>query len=138
MAVKYNPPPTWPPPPAGWTPPPGWQPDPAWGPPPEGWQLWTKVRANPAAWRWSFLSALAYYVLLIAALAIGLGGVDAEVAGELLVSFLLGGAVVGLIAWLMPGRWPRWLYPIVVFVAVFLFRLVSVLGQMSTTTQSPG
>jgi hypothetical protein len=41
MSPRYNPPPNWPPPPAGWTPPPGWQPDPAWGPPPEGWQLWT-------------------------------------------------------------------------------------------------
>ena len=40
MAARYNPPPNWPAPPAGWTPPPGWQPDPAWGPPAAGWQLW--------------------------------------------------------------------------------------------------
>ncbi len=40
MARRYNPPPNWPQPPAGWTPPPGWQPDPSWGPPPPGWQLW--------------------------------------------------------------------------------------------------
>lgn len=40
MAVRYNPPPNWPAPPAGWTPAPGWRPDPAWGPAPEGWQLW--------------------------------------------------------------------------------------------------
>ncbi len=40
MAARYNPPPNWPHPPAGWTPPPGWEPDTAWGPPPYGWQLW--------------------------------------------------------------------------------------------------
>lgn len=39
--MAFNPPPNWPPPPAGWSPPPGWRPDPAWGPPPDGWQLWT-------------------------------------------------------------------------------------------------
>lgn len=38
--MRYNPPPTWPQPPAGWSPPPGWAPDPAWGPPPPGWALW--------------------------------------------------------------------------------------------------
>ena len=38
--MRYNPPPTWPQPPAGWSPPPGWTPDPAWGPPPPGWPLW--------------------------------------------------------------------------------------------------
>lgn len=42
MAFRYNPPPNWPQPPAGWTPPPGWQPDPAWGPAPEGWQVWVE------------------------------------------------------------------------------------------------
>jgi WD40 repeat protein len=40
MAPRFNPPPGWPPPPAGWTPFPGWQPDPSWPPPPDGWQLW--------------------------------------------------------------------------------------------------
>jgi hypothetical protein len=40
MSKRFNPPPNWPAPPAGWTPPPGWLPDPAWGPPPGGWQLW--------------------------------------------------------------------------------------------------
>lgn len=39
-AMRFNPPPNWPPPPPGWTMPPGWRPDPAWGPPPAGWQLW--------------------------------------------------------------------------------------------------
>jgi hypothetical protein len=39
-AVRFNPPPNWPAPPAGWRPAPGWTPDPGWGPPPPGWQLW--------------------------------------------------------------------------------------------------
>lgn len=46
MNKRFNPPPNWPKPPAGWVPPPGWLPDPAWGPPPEGWQLWVD---EPAA-----------------------------------------------------------------------------------------
>lgn len=40
MAKRFNPPPNWPAPPAGWQPPADWQPDPAWGPAPQGWQLW--------------------------------------------------------------------------------------------------
>lgn len=39
-ALEFNPPPGWPPPPAGWTPPSGWAPDPSWPTAPEGWQLW--------------------------------------------------------------------------------------------------
>lgn len=38
--MRFNPPPNWPTPPAGWSPPSGWEPDPAWGPPPAGWRLW--------------------------------------------------------------------------------------------------
>jgi hypothetical protein len=38
--MKFNPPPNWPKPPAGWTPPPGWNPAPSWPPPPDGWRLW--------------------------------------------------------------------------------------------------
>ena len=45
--MRFNPPPQWPQPPAGWTPPPGWQPDPTWPPMPPGWQLW--VEDTPAA-----------------------------------------------------------------------------------------
>lgn len=45
MAARFNPPPNWPAPPAGWTPTPGWTPDPAWGPAPEGWQLWIEDSA---------------------------------------------------------------------------------------------
>jgi len=49
-----NPPPGWPPVPAGWTPPANWQPDPSWPAPPPGWQLWIEDRgpvatAAPAA-----------------------------------------------------------------------------------------
>lgn len=56
--MRFNPPPGWPQPPAGWVPPAGWNPDPSWPDPPEGWQLWlpdapeTEERAggeNPSA-----------------------------------------------------------------------------------------
>ena len=42
--TRFNPPPGWPPPPAGWVAPPGWQPDPSWPAPPAGWQLWVEDR----------------------------------------------------------------------------------------------
>jgi hypothetical protein len=32
--TRFNPPPGWPPAPAGWVAPPGWQPDPSWPEPP--------------------------------------------------------------------------------------------------------
>ncbi len=38
--MKYNPPPGWPQPPAGWTPPADWRADPSWPPMPDGWVLW--------------------------------------------------------------------------------------------------
>lgn len=39
--MRFNPPPNWPQPPAGWTSPPDWQPDVANLPPlPDGWVLW--------------------------------------------------------------------------------------------------
>lgn len=47
MTARFNPPPGWPPAPAGWTPPPGWSPDPSWPAPPAGWQLW--VEDGPGA-----------------------------------------------------------------------------------------
>ena len=43
-ATRFNPPPGWPPAPAGWVAPPGWQPDPSWPEPPAGWQLWVEDR----------------------------------------------------------------------------------------------
>jgi hypothetical protein len=42
--TRFNPPPGWPPAPAGWVAPPGWQPDPSWPEPPPGWQLWAEDR----------------------------------------------------------------------------------------------
>jgi hypothetical protein len=46
---RLNPPPGWPPVPAGWTPPANWQPDPSWPAPPPGWQLWIEDAAPAAA-----------------------------------------------------------------------------------------
>lgn len=40
MGLRFNPPPNWPPPPAGFEPGPVWRPDPSWPPAPPGWQLW--------------------------------------------------------------------------------------------------
>jgi hypothetical protein len=40
VEFRFNPPPGWPPSPAGFDPPPGWQPDPRWPAPPPGWQFW--------------------------------------------------------------------------------------------------
>lgn len=42
--MRYNPPPNWPIPPAGWRPESGWKPDPAWPEPPVGWPLWVEER----------------------------------------------------------------------------------------------
>lgn len=47
--MKFNSPPGWPQPPAGWTPPPGWNPDPSWPAPPPGWQLWIPDDGIPDA-----------------------------------------------------------------------------------------
>jgi hypothetical protein len=56
MGYRFNPPPGWPPMPAGWVPPPGWQADPSWPPPPDGWEFWVSddpdeptTAAGPAA-----------------------------------------------------------------------------------------
>ena len=42
--MRFNPPPGWPPAPAGWVAPPGWQPDPSWPEPPAGWPMWVADR----------------------------------------------------------------------------------------------
>jgi hypothetical protein len=39
-SYRFNTPPDWPQPPAGWAPSPGWRPDPSWPPAPPGWQFW--------------------------------------------------------------------------------------------------
>lgn len=51
MGLRYNPPPGWPPAPAGFSPQPGWRPDPSWPPPPPGWQLWVNDD-DPAPQGW--------------------------------------------------------------------------------------
>lgn len=38
--MKFNTPPGWPPPPAGWVPDATWSPDPSWPPAPPGWNFW--------------------------------------------------------------------------------------------------
>lgn len=45
--MRFNTPPGWPEPPAGWKPEPGWTPDPSWPDPPPGWQLWVEDEAQP-------------------------------------------------------------------------------------------
>jgi hypothetical protein len=78
MAMRYNPPPNWPLPPAGWTPPPGWQPDPAWGPAPDGWQVWIEDAAKrPWVLRHKIASAV-LSLLVIGAIGSALGGGDDE------------------------------------------------------------
>lgn len=48
--MRFNPPPGWPQPPAGWVPPPGWKPDPSWPEPPPGWEVWIDDNApTPSA-----------------------------------------------------------------------------------------
>ena len=127
---RYNPPPHWPPPPAGWSPPPNWQPDPAWGPPPEGWSLWVEERANPKAWLWAFVAAGSCYLALLVIMLILTGGrLSPVTAGEFLFPFLLGAIVVGAIGWSRPKRWRIGFYFLLV-VAVFVgVRFLSVLGQ---------
>jgi hypothetical protein len=49
VSFRLNPPPGWPPVPAGFAPLPGWQPDPSWPAPPPGWQLWLPEDETPAA-----------------------------------------------------------------------------------------
>jgi hypothetical protein len=64
LTYRLNPPPGWPPVPAGFVPPPGWQPDPSWPPAPPGWQLWVPDGTPPpdgppapAAWPAPFPAA---------------------------------------------------------------------------------
>lgn len=47
--MRFNPPPGWPRPPAGWVPPKGWAPDPGWPPAPDGWSFWVDETGRPAA-----------------------------------------------------------------------------------------
>lgn len=135
MVARYQPPPTWPAPPPGWTPPPGWQPDPAWGPAPAGWQFWVDDgqpaaphRPNRHAFRWSILSALAWWLVLVVVLSVGTGGFNPDAAGALLASFVLGGVVAALTVRWASARVPLWVYPLLVLPFVFVLRVLSVAG----------
>jgi hypothetical protein len=75
--MRYNPPPNWPQPPAGWTPPPGWQPDPAWGPAPHGWKLFVDDRNWFA--RHKVLTAVAAVLALFIIAGVASGGGDSDV-----------------------------------------------------------
>lgn len=130
MAHRLHPPPNWPAAPAGWTPPPGWQPDPSWGPPPPGWVLWETYRPNRGAFGWALLSAAVFYVLVLVIGSVAAGGPPSgETAGRLLAPFLLGGLLVGLVAFFVPGRWPRWVYPFAVLAAALVLGVLSAAGR---------
>src|SRR3954468_21560160 len=45
---RFNPPPGWPEPPAGWVPPSNWHPDPSWPAAPVGWSFWTEDDQAPS------------------------------------------------------------------------------------------
>jgi hypothetical protein len=77
MAKRYNPPPNWPAPPAGWTPPPDWQPDPAWGPPPPGWQVWVDDQKQAAGSR-----PVGWIIAVVAAFLVGIGVGAAATGGN--------------------------------------------------------
>lgn len=51
MTRRFNCPPGWPQPPAGWIPPEDWKPDPSWPPAPAGWQFWIDevAQSSPTA-----------------------------------------------------------------------------------------
>jgi len=61
--MRFNPPPNWPPAPAGWTPPAGWEPDVAWGPLPPGWPLWVEAKQRSWFARHKVLSSIGASVL---------------------------------------------------------------------------
>jgi hypothetical protein len=119
VGFRLNPPPGWPPVPAGFVPLPGWQPGPSWPAPPPGWQLWLPEddtphgypAAPPYGWP-SYAPPPATSGLAIASLVLG-------VLGFLTITAVLGiVALVQLrspyqrgrglaIAWTTGGRPPR-------------------------------
>ncbi len=105
MALRFNPPPNWPDPPAGWIPPPGWQPDPSWGPVPEGHRLWRDDRQGGGIHRLTWVLALiAQGSVAAMTFLMGLqwGGWTYTVA------LLQAGLAAGVILWLQ-SRWRWWL-----------------------------
>jgi len=80
VAVRFNPPPGWPPPPPGFTPDPGWRPDPSWPPVPPGWQMWVAddqdtAASGGSAGGWSAAPPSGTSGLAIAAFVLGLLGI---------------------------------------------------------------
>ncbi|SEQ30486.1 hypothetical protein [Microlunatus flavus] len=134
MALRtvYNPPPNWPDPPPGWKPPPGWQPDPSWGPPPEGWELWTKERANPYAWLFGLGSGVVLLVVLIAIGTIAAGTPPSpEAFGEILGRCVTAGIVTSIIAWVSTRRWGLWLYPLITLGVSLFFSVLTTVGRQN-------
>lgn len=98
--TRFNPPPGWPPAPAGWVAPPGWQPDPTWPEPPAGWQLWVENRPaiSPQA-QDSLLAMAGGTAIILGSLMpwISFNNADAEVKpGAQSASVVLGLVVVAL------------------------------------------
>ena len=98
--TRFNPPPGWPPAPAGWVAPPGWQPDPSWPAPPPGWQLWVEDRPaiSPKA-QDSLLAMAGGAAVVLGSLMpwISFNSTDAEVKpGANAASVVLGLVVVAL------------------------------------------
>jgi hypothetical protein len=98
--TRFNPPPGWPPAPAGWVAPPGWQPDPSWPAPPPGWQLRVQDRQaiSPKA-QDSLLAMAGGTAVFLGSLMpwISFNAVGAEVKpGAKTASVVLGLAVVAL------------------------------------------
>lgn len=102
MALRFNPPPGWPAPPAGWVPPPGWQPDLSWPAPPPAWQFWVDdgYGSYPTSWGPGFPAQPQPPRVVTAAQKWGLGGALAVVVGSVL-PFV---SAVGLVSVDVPAR----------------------------------
>ena len=103
--LRYNAPPTWPPPPAGWVPPRGWAPDPTWPPPPAGWEFWLPIdgQSNGATPR-SVLVRVVAAVLLTSVLVLA----ASAGATTYMVTLGLVAVVLGVVA-TIAGRSRSWL-----------------------------
>lgn len=80
--MRFNPPPGWPPAPAGWVPAADWRPDPSWGPAPDGWVFWVETgghgrRAAYATRRGDGRGAhaISLVVVVVMVMALGAGAV---------------------------------------------------------------
>lgn len=79
---RYNPPPSWPQPQAGWTPTQRWEPDPSWPAPPPGWAVWLPERSWPARHPgWTAAAAVLMLLFVVGALAGSPDGTEAPPQG---------------------------------------------------------